>query len=616
MSAAASGTQAQFTPRLSAGIQLGDYVLGQALWPLRAADAYRANGPNGAATVFVVHTPLAANVAVRDAIVAGTRTAAALPEHKHLVRTLAAGLTGDILWIATEEIDGSLVRDMLLKKKQSGTAGFGARGTGNLMVGVCAALSEVQHGALAAESVTVSRSGRVRIVDLALGPGTIAAMQAGLLPYQTSVAPELQTGVAISTGSDVYAVGALLYEALVGSSLERGGPRPSEVVPGLTSQIDELVARACHRDPEKRFGRVDVLGEVVGEALGKGGAMQTTAVPTLDRAMTLEQHVAKTGSLAQDIAQPSRSAIARAPSQPGSVAVAASSGSMPASASGNAVVDRALAAALSDTSEKWLVSKGRLDYGPFSLADVVAQIEKGEIVAGNIIMDKDTGARSDVGEHPLLGPMVDAARARIDEQRRAQAEVKVQSREKSRGAMLYAFIVLGVAGAAAGVYFVVGTLRHDDSKKEVAGVAKLEGADLKVTVSLPKVPPAVHHSSGGHHASSGGGNNSGPGGTNSGENLALDLSDDSDDSETLGMDKVYAVYSTHGAQLGGCLQSTGASSANIGIIINGPSGHVQWVKVNGQQTGSLYNCISRAMRNMQFPAIHGPRTRAEFDINL
>jgi hypothetical protein len=616
MSAAASETQAQFTPRLSAGIQLGDYVLGQALWPLRAADAYRANGPNGPATVFVVHAPLAANAAVRDAIVAGTRAAAALPEHKHLVRTLAAGLTGDILWIATEEIDGSLVRDMLLKKKQSGTAGFGARGTGNLMVGVCAALSETQHGALAAESVTVSRSGRVRIVDLALGPGTIAAMQAGLLPFQSSIAPELQTGVGISTSSDVYAVGALLYEALVGSSLERGGPRPSEVVPGTNSQIDELVARACHRDPEKRFGRVDVLGEVVGEALGKGGAMQTVAVPTLDRALTLEQHVAKTGSLAQEIAQPARIPLPRPASQPGSVAVsvAASSGSMPASASGNAVVDRALAAALSDTSEKWLVSKGRLDYGPFSLADVVAQIEKGEIVAGNIIMDKDTGARSDVGEHPLLGPMVDAARARIDEQRRAQAEVKVQSREKARGAMLYLFIVLGVAGAAAGVYFVIGALRHDDSKKEVAGVSKLEGADLKVTVSLPKVPPAVHHSSGGgHHTSAA---NNGPGGTNSGENLALDLSDDSDDSEMLGMDKVYAVYSTHGAQLGGCLQSTGSSAANIGIIINGPSGKVQWVKVNGQQSGSLYNCISRTMRAMQFPTIHGPRTRAEFDINL
>jgi hypothetical protein len=610
MSAAISGSQAQFAPRLSAGVQLGEYVLGQPLWPLRIADAYRANGPGGASTVYVIHAALSQNVPVRDAIIAGTRAAAALAEHKHLVRTLAAGLTGDILWIATEEVDGSLVRDMLIKKRQAGTSGFGARGTGNLITGVSQALEDVLHGALSAESVTVSRNGRVRIADLALGPGTIAAMQAGLVPFQSSVAPEIQAGGAPSSAGDVYAVGALLYEALVGTPLERGGARPSEVVPGTNSQIDEVVARACHKDPEKRFGRVEVLGEVIAEALGKGGAMQTVAVPTLERGFTLEQHAQKTASLADSLSP----AASLSPSISGPTdgpVDAAASGNL-AAASGNAIVDRALAAALSDTAEKWLISKGRLDYGPFSLADVVKQIEKGEIVSGNIIMDKDTGARGDVGEHPLLGPMVDAARARMDDQRRAQAEVKVQSREKTRGAMLYAVIGLCLVGAAVAVYFIINAVRGDEKKKEVAGISKLEGAELKVSVSLPKTPPAKHHATGGgHRPSNGGGNN----GTMS-ENMTLDLSDDSDETETLGMDKVYAVYSTRGAQLGGCLQSTGSNAANIGIIIDGPSGRVKWVKVNGQQSGGLFNCINRVMRGMAFPTIHGPRTRAEFDINL
>jgi hypothetical protein len=608
---AATGNQTQFAPRLSAGVQLGEYVLGQPLWPLRIADAYRANGPKGASTVYVIHAALSVEPTVRDQIIAGTRVAAALPEHKHLVRTLAAGLTGDILWIATEEVDGSLVRDMLVKKRQAGTAGFGARGTGNLITGVSLALGEVQHGALAAESVVVSRNGRVRIADLALGPGTIAAMQAGLIPWQSSVAPEVQAGAGLDASVDVYAVGALLYEALVGSALERGGPRPSDVVPGTNTQIDEIVARACHKDREKRFGRVEVLGEVVSEALGKGGAMQTVAVPTLERALTLEQHVAKTASLAGGLSPHASAAGINV----GSIAAAAAgSGEMPASTSGNVVVDRALAAALSDTNEKWLISKGRLDYGPFSLADVVKQIDKGEIVAGNIIMDKDTGARGDVGAHPLLGPMVDAARARLDDQRRAQAEVKVQSAEKRRGAALYAFIALGVIGAGIAVYFIVNAVRGDDASKKVAGVSKLEGAQLNVTVSMPKTPPATKHRTGGGHRPAG--NGGGPGGQNASENLGLDMSDDSDETETLGMDKVYAVYSTHGAQLGGCLQSTGSSSANIAIMIDGPSGRVNFVKVNGQASGALYNCISRTMRAMAFPAIHGPRTRAEFDINL
>ena len=588
-----SGTHAAFVTRMQAGMQLGEYVLGQPLWPLRIADAYRANGPKGAATIYVIHAPVAAS-AIRDHIISGTRLAAGLPEHKHLVRTLAAGLTGDTLWIATEEVDGSLVRDMLVKKRQAGSAGFGARGSGNLITGVTAALAEVQHGALASESVTVNRIGRVRIADLALGPGTLAAMQSGLIPMPSSMAPELHAGGTSTRSTDVYALGALLYEVLVGNPLERGGPRPSQVVPGTNQQIDEIVARACHRDPAKRFGRVDVVGEVVAEALGEGGAMMTSAVPTLARAPGLEKHHEQVRqSLAQDIA------------------AAASSQTLASSASGNHVVDRALAAAIADSTEKFLVSKGRLDYGPFSLADIVKQIEKGEIVAGNVIMDKDSGARGDVGQHPLLAPMIDAARQRIDDSRRAQAEVKAQSSEKKRGALLYAVIGLGVVGAALAVMLIIKSTRHDDDPQKVAGVSALDGAQLKVKVSEPKKPPSQHHPGGPHHAHQGA---NVPG--NSGENLALDLSDDSDETETLDMGKVYAVYSHYGAQLGGCLQSTGAGQANISIIIDGPSGRITFVKVNNLASGGLWSCMNRVLRGMQFPTIHGPRTRAEFDIGL
>jgi len=573
-----SGSQA----KLQAGVALGDYVLGQPLWPLRIADAYRANGPSGPATIYVIHANLARTPEVRDQIIAGTRAAAALPEHKHLVRTLAAGLTGEVLWIATEEVDGSLVRDMLIKKRQAGTSGFGVRGTGNLITGVAAALGDAVHGALSAESVIVNRTGRVKVTDLALGAGTLAAMRAGLIPMQSCVAPEVQQSGAPSSAGDVYGVGALLYETLVGSPLERGGPRPSEVVQGTTPQVDEIVARACHRDPDKRFGRSDVLGEVVAEAFGKGAAVNAPAAharPEPSAGASLNMKLA-------------------APADSGAVA-----------ASGNAVVDRALAAALADTTEKFLISKGRLDYGPFSLADVVAQIEKGEIVAGNIIMDKDTGARGDVSEHELLGPIVDATRARMDDQRRAQAEAKVQSAQTKKGAVLYGFIALGVVGAAVAVWFIIQQVRGDDDKKAVAGVSQLEGSKLDVKISMPKVPPARKRPKGG-----GGGGGSIK--DNYSENMSLDLSDDSDETETLGMDKVFAVYSSYGRQLGGCLGGNGGGSANIGIIIDGPSGRVRWVKVNGQQSGGLYNCINRVMRSMQFPKINGPRTRAEFDIGV
>jgi len=569
--------------RLAPGFQLGEYRVGQPLWPLRIADAYRSDGPAGPASLYVIHARIAQHPAVRDQIIAGTRAAAALPDHRHLVRTLAAGLTGDILWIATEEIEGSLVRDLLLKKRQAAGTGLGARATGNLVTGVAAALGESLHGALGSESVVVSRTGRVRVIDLALGPGTLAAYAAGLIPAPSSLAPESAAGAPPSAASDVYAIGALLYEALVGRPLERGGPRPSDIIEGVNTQIDEVVARACHRDPDKRFGRADVLGEVVGEALQKGGALQTAALPVIAGSPTLADQQA---SLATEIAQ-----------------------AAPRTASGNAVIDRALAAAIADTTEKWLVSRNRMDYGPFSLAEVIAQIERGEVSAGHYIQDKDSGARTDVADHPLLGPIVETARQSRDDMRRAQAEVKEQRRDKKRGALLYAVIGLGVLGAAAAVYLILRSVSHDDGDRKVAGVSALDGASLKVKVSEPKKPPATHHGGGAHRPAAG----QAP---SAGQNLTLDLSDDSDETETLDMTAVYGVYSRYGGRLGGCLQGSGEHNASIGIIIDGPSGRVTWVKVNDKQAGGLYSCLGGVLRSMQFPKIHGPRTRAEFDIAM
>lgn len=580
--------------RLVPGFQLGEYRLGQPLWPLRIADAYKADGPRGPATIYVLHAHVAANPAVRDHVIAGTRAAAALPEHKHLVRTLAAGLTGDVLWIATEEIDGALVRDMLAKKRlgsgRAGNAGLGTRATGNLITGIAAALVDVPHGALADESVIVSRTGRVRVIDLALGAGTVAAMIAGLIPAQGSVAPEVLQGVPPSGAGDVFSIGALMYECLVGSPLERGGPRPSEVVQGVNSQIDDLVARACHKDPDKRFSRPDVLGEVVGEALNRGGATTATAA-----------------------AEPASLPGPESAFGPGAaLSLADEIATQSPAASGNLAVDRVLAAALADTTEKWLISKGKLDYGPFSLADVLKQIESGEIVAGNIIMDKDSGARVDVGEHALLGPMVEVARQRRDDSRRAQAEVAVQSREKKRGAALYAVILLGVLGAAAAVFFIIKAARSGDGEKKIAGIEAIDGASLKVTVTMPK-PPAKKPG-----GSRGGGQRAGGNYQRGTEDLSLDMSgdDDSSNTSTLDMGTVYGVYSRHGGRLGGCLQKTGAGSASIGIIIDGPSGRVTLVKVDGKQSGATWACLNGALRGMQFPKLSGGRTRAEFDIGI
>jgi hypothetical protein len=82
------------------------------------------------------------------------------------------------------------------------------------------------------------------------------------------------------------------------------------------------------------------------------------------------------------------------------------------------------------------------------------------------------------------------------------------------------------------------------------------------------------------------------------------------------MGTVYSVYSKYGGALGSCLSQNGGGSANLSIIIDGKSGKVTWLRVNGEKSGGLFNCMGKVMKRMQFPSINGPRTRAEFDIAI
>jgi serine/threonine protein kinase len=564
------------------GAQLGGFTLGQPLWKLAVGDAYRATAQGLPATIIVVRPELAAIPSARDAIVAAAKRAAQLPEAKHLVKTLGAGVDGAVLWVALEEVDGSLVRDLLARKREAGGGGFGARGAANLVIGVAGALATAgqPHAAIGVESVIVNRTGRVRVLDLALGAGVAAAIAAGRLQAPAHLAPELASGPPAET-ADVYGLGALLYEVLVGRPLQKGGPRPSEVVPGLTTQIDELVARMCARDPAKRFGSIEVVKELIAEALGRGGAIDDqTPVP---------------GQSSPSLAAASSPSLATALSSPG-IAVPAAS-------------DPALAAALADTTEKWLIQKGRLDYGPFSLAEVVQQIKAHQIVAGNVMVDKDSGGRFNVEDHPILGPMVEEARIAKDSARRAEAEEMHQSREKKRGVVLYSVIGLGVLGLGLGVYMMVKKLGADQGK-EAAGVSAVGSAQLHITVKPPTAPPRVAHS-GGHHGGHGGG-----GGGNGTDALSFDMSgdDDDDSGSPLDMQTVYNVYSRRAGELVGCAQRAGVSDAEIQMIIEGKSGRVTFVKVNGGQSGALYSCINGVLRGLQFPTTTAPRTRAVFNL--
>ena len=70
------------------------------------------------------------------------------------------------------------------------------------------------------------------------------------------MAPEQATGGAIDQRSDIYSVGALLYEMVVGTPpQQRGGvvPGPKQLRQELPDELDRIVLRALAPDPEQRY---------------------------------------------------------------------------------------------------------------------------------------------------------------------------------------------------------------------------------------------------------------------------------------------------------------------------------------------------------------------------
>jgi serine/threonine protein kinase len=575
-------------------------------------------------SIHVVAPELAALEAVTEAVRVAANKASTVGEHKHLAHTIGVVRDGTHLFVVTEALEGSSLRELLARKQRTGVNGFGPRGAANITASVCSALMSAEdilpHGALSSESIYVSRQGRIRIVDLGLGAAAAAAVAAGAVPAPSWLAPEIAKGGEPSGPGDVYGLGALLYELLVGQPLSRGGQRPSEAVEGVSGEVDEFIARCCTAQADRRFGSAAVVKELVVELLHRAGGeegetegVNESEVGRSSPAIALPAAgvapAERRPSLAQSLAQPATAATPAAPASSGtsspSIPLPSASGALAAAAS-----DPAMAAALANTAEKWLISKGKLDYGPFTMADVVEQIRANQIVPGNVIIDNDTRARVRVEDHPLLSRLVDAAKQRRDDMRRTEAEVKHGKSEKRRGVTLYAVIGVGVLAVATAVYFVV-TLTGKAKEKSIDTVASIEAGELNAKISFPTKPKPQPKKPGSGGRSGGGGGTSGGGGGD--DTLALDLSEEGG-TETLDPGTINGVVQKYGGGLGRCMR--GESYAHIEFVIEGKSGRVNWVRVNEKQAGSLYSCLNGVLRGMKFPSVDGPRSRAEFDISL
>ena len=103
---------------------------------------------------------------------------------------------------------------------------------------------------------------------------------------------------------------------------------------------------------------------------------------------------------------------------------------------------------IDEDQERWLIQKeDKMDYGPFSLRDVRAQIEKGTVTSEHNILDNETGERRRVADHALIGAMSrewTAKHAELDRQMKDQSE---RARHRCEKGQVTLGLVCRVGGA-------------------------------------------------------------------------------------------------------------------------------------------------------------------------
>jgi serine/threonine-protein kinase len=227
-------------------------------------------------------------------------------EHPGIARLLDAGVTDDgTPWFAMEYVDGEPLTDYADRRRLP----LGARL--ELFSRACAAVayahrSLLVHRDVKPSNILVSADGELKLVDFGIAKLLDGEEEEGLtgtgmrLLTPDYAAPEQLRGEPVTTATDVYALGLVLYELLTGhrafrassrtlgeverlvlyteprrpssAVLRRDAADPAEVARargteparlrrGLAGDLDAIVLKALRKEPAERYASVEALAE-------------------------------------------------------------------------------------------------------------------------------------------------------------------------------------------------------------------------------------------------------------------------------------------------------------------------------------------------------------------
>lgn len=392
--------------------------------------------------------------------------------------------------------------------------------------------------------------------------------------------------------SSVFSVGAILYELVTGEHIGPAMRRPKDIEPSLPDALEMLLGKALVGDPAHR---PDDLGALA-SAMHHLAPMKSIPPPVAD-----ESRLDHTDSFDVDIrlsmlppAEVVPPSVHPPPGDPfGNVAVAPQSVPRPSNdptARLSALKERLE----SDPRPRYVVTKDRMDHGPFSAVELLQQIASGQFVGDDGLRDEISGQSLPIKDWEEFAGFAQSAAIHREIKEEKKAVAAVAEQEKKAGlakSTLGVAVIVGLL-AAGGVFFLIRRgFRSDDVDIEDDKTMSVDpaGSIKGKKIAKPKGP-------------GGGGAGGGyPGGMSYDEAMAKFGGQDMNiGGPAAGPDLTDAqLQGPINQRMPGILDSCGAGKVSVRIAIK-----------NGAAIGVTVSppnpCVDRGVRTIQWPA--NPKT--------
>ncbi|MEM7137703.1 MAG: protein kinase [Myxococcota bacterium] len=400
------------------------------------------------------------------------RTAAKL-SHRNIARTFGVGRTdkGEH-FIAGEWIDGTRLSKFIRERDSEGDP-LSLRGIYNVIAHLCSALSYAHekgpHGTLRPSVVWVTRGGRVKVRDF--GVGQVLLESVGPSAFRDSdhacLAPEVKDGNPATTRSDVFGIGAILYELLTARAPGKGFVAPSHVREDIPPELDGILFRCLAPDPKDRFDSPESVREALTPFVQQANSVPAPppADPVsfdVDLASVLPPPDMEIPGIPVPSAAPAPSVFPRpAPPKP----APRKHTPLPPKRDMKALLDDLS----KDTKQRWMVARDRMDHGPFNARELIERLNVGGFGGDDQTFNTDTGERKPLREWPEFHEFV-MQREHQDAVAKEQSAIQNARKSEKRSSAakwLIAVSLVAVIGISVGGFL----MSRSSDVREVASTA-------------------------------------------------------------------------------------------------------------------------------------------------